>query len=303
MAAVKDIIRIAEKFLGTTEHPANSNKTQFGLFDPPDGEPWCAKFVSFVLHEAGIDGFKHKFTPSGADLFKAAGRWTNVRGRRGDFAFFDFPGDSLFRISHVGIVTAREGSTYHTIEGNTSPPGGGSDRDGGGVFRRVRDDSLIVGFGRPPTSGGKGSSRVLKQGDIGRRVLEWQRDLNLAADAGLDDDGEFGELTHKATVKWQRSQGLPPNGKVGAKSLRRMAAVLGTLEPTQTIKRPVTLVIGDESEAVRKVQRRLAKRGFDLQGLGIFGPKTFAAVMEFQRREGLEPTGAVTPRTWRKLGL
>ncbi len=304
MASADDIIRTAEKFLGTTEHPRNSNKTEFGLFMPPDGEPWCAKFVSFVLDKVGISGFKHAFTPSGADLFKAAGRWTTGPGQRGDLAFFDFPGDNLFRISHVGFVTSRDGDKYHTIEGNTSPPGGGSDRDGGGVFRRVRDDSLIVGFGRPPTGkGGKAESGILKEGDTGPRVAQWQRDLNLAARAGLDDDGEFGALTRKATKRWQRSEELKDDGEVGPISLKRMARVLGKHKPQQTIKRARTLHEGDEGPAVKRVQRRLARRGFELQGLGIFGPNTVAAVRQFQRAEGLQVTGEVNPRTWRRLGL
>jgi hypothetical protein len=302
MRSVEDILTIAEKFLGTTEHPSMSNKTEFGEWFPIDGEPWCAKFVSFVLDQAGITAYKHKFTPSGADLFKAEGRWTEGPGKRGDVAFFDFPGDSLFRISHVGFVTRREGDVYHTIEGNTSPPGGGSDRDGGGVFRRERHESLIVGFGRP-ASRGSGTSRILREGSMGRRVVEWQRDLNLAGKFGLDDDGEFGPLTREATEKWQRSQGLKPTGQVGKKVLRAMAEVLGKHKPKQTIKRPTTLRQGDEGQAVRRVQRRLAKRGFDLQGLGIFGPKTVAAVMEFQRTERLTPSGEVDPKTWRRLGL
>jgi surface antigen len=81
----------------------------------------------------------------------------------GYIVFFDFPGDSLNRISHVGIVIKNNGDgTINVIEGNTSPDKTGDQRNGGEVCLKRRaytakngskiKKSLpvyIVGFGKP----------------------------------------------------------------------------------------------------------------------------------------------------------
>jgi peptidoglycan hydrolase-like protein with peptidoglycan-binding domain len=51
----------------------------------------------------------------------------------------------------------------------------------------------------------------------GRAVAAWQRQLmNDGHDLSpWNDDGDFGSMTHNATVSWQRSRGLPATGVVG----------------------------------------------------------------------------------------
>ena len=79
-----------------------------------------------------------------------AGRWVGKNGGRpGEFVFFNFP-DNVDRIQHVGwfdesIDTRR----FRSIEGNTSRDNNGSQSQGGGVWRRTRNRSYVVGFGRP----------------------------------------------------------------------------------------------------------------------------------------------------------
>jgi peptidoglycan hydrolase-like protein with peptidoglycan-binding domain len=59
---------------------------------------------------------------------------------------------------------------------------------------------------------------------------------------------------------------------------------------------------GVHGEIVRKLQRRLKAAGFDPKGIdGGYGDNTRKAVRAFQRRNGLQPTGEVTVRTWRRL--
>lgn len=81
----------------------------------------------------------------------------------GDIVFFDFPGDGVDRISHVGIVVKDNGDgTVTCIEGNTAPDKKGDQRNGGEVCRKVRAYKkkngsklrrsqvvAIVGFGKP----------------------------------------------------------------------------------------------------------------------------------------------------------
>lgn len=58
---------------------------------------------------------------------------------------------------------------------------------------------------------------------------------------------------------------------------------------------------GDKGEAVKRLQSRLNEWGFTLDADGDFGPKTLAAVKEFQRLTGLDADGIVGPLTWAKL--
>jgi putative chitinase len=64
------------------------------------------------------------------------------------------------------------------------------------------------------------------------------------------------------------------------------------------------LTIGSSSPDVRALQEALRGRGFNPGAIdGSFGPGTEAAVMAFQRSEGLLVDGAVGPRTATALGL
>lgn len=151
MTTTNDVVAQAERWLGTTEQPTGSNKVPgitdwYGLVGP-----WCAMAVSRWFFDAGLPvpastskGFA--YTPSGAAWFNRQGRWKTRDPQRGDVVFFDFPGDGVNRISHVGIVTAvNADGSVNTIEGNTDERGG---RTGGKVMRKTRSVG-IVGYGVP----------------------------------------------------------------------------------------------------------------------------------------------------------
>lgn len=85
---------------------------------------WCACFVSWCANECGYieAGAVPKFAAcsAGVQWFKSAGLWHD-RGyepQPSDIVFFDWGGDG--GADHVGIVESCDGSTVHTIEGNTS---------------------------------------------------------------------------------------------------------------------------------------------------------------------------------------
>ena len=100
--------------------------------------------------------------------------------------FFDFPGDSLHRISHVALVEAVNGDgSITTIEGNTSSGQRGSQRDGDGVWRRTRRTG-IVGYGYPAYGSGPGRNRG---GDQVRRTQ---------AAVHVPVDGDWGPETDRA---------------------------------------------------------------------------------------------------------
>lgn len=59
-----------------------------------------------------------------------------------------------------------------------------------------------------------------------------------------------------------------------------------------------------DSATVREVQQTLNQRGFSRLGVdGMMGPRTQAAVREFQRSQRLEPTGQLNRQTLIALGL
>ncbi|MGQ9779661.1 MAG: L,D-transpeptidase family protein [Bacillota bacterium] len=69
-------------------------------------------------------------------------------------------------------------------------------------------------------------------------------------------------------------------------------------EPPLRLKKPFL-----RGPDVKGLQKYLAGLGFSPGPYdGIYGPKTAAAVREFQRRHGLKPDGIVHPSTWVALG-
>jgi peptidoglycan hydrolase-like protein with peptidoglycan-binding domain len=58
---------------------------------------------------------------------------------------------------------------------------------------------------------------------------------------------------------------------------------------------------GDQDHPVRTLQDLLRARGHTVTVDGIFGPRTDAAVRDFQRQKGLTVDGIVGPNTWSAL--
>lgn len=143
------ILARARSQLGIHENPFGSNRTLYSRWYGLIG-PWCAMFVSWCFFQEGLPlpastakGFA--YTPSGAAWFRRNGRWTR-RPQVGAVIFFDFPGDGVDRISHVGIVErVNADGTPTCLEGNTNAPGG---RTGGQVMRHRRVVG-VVGYGLP----------------------------------------------------------------------------------------------------------------------------------------------------------
>jgi hypothetical protein len=306
------VLDIARDQIGVKETPANSNVCKFSKWYPMAGSPWCAMFVSWVLDRAGIEGYKHAYTPSGAALFQQQRRWFSANPKPGDIVYFDFP-DSLPRIQHVGFVEKVNGDgSIVAIEGNTSAGASGSQDNGGGVFRRTRPRSLIVGFGRPPyKQGGKvdhpegrlGRRDYLERGDRGADVRMWQRQLNAVMEADLDVDGEFGAKTLAATKAFQKEHGLEVDGQAGPKSLAKMEKEFHRIKQEDRGK-PPTLELHDSGRWVKEAQAALIEHGFALEPNGAdgeFGRVTASALRKFKKKSGLAATAVVGPRVWKLL--
>jgi peptidoglycan hydrolase-like protein with peptidoglycan-binding domain len=57
------------------------------------------------------------------------------------------------------------------------------------------------------------------------------------------------------------------------------------------------------SDEIREVQQVLIQRGFSVEVDGRLGPRTQQALIQFQRREGLQATGRIDSRTITSLGV
>jgi peptidoglycan hydrolase-like protein with peptidoglycan-binding domain len=138
---------------------------------------------------------------------------------------------------------------------------------------------------------------LVRQGDKGHPVPTLQYLLRFHHHQ-VAVDGDFGPLTDAAVRDFQRKHNLGVDGIVGPLTWKALA---------------VTTRRGDEGEQVRAVQEEFHYRsgndapGSGLEVDGIFGPKTEAAVREWQQflRSADEPTmavdGIVGPMTWQSL--
>ena len=149
MATAQHLLDVARSQLGVHEDPPKSNSTPYGRWYGMDGQAWCAMFASWCLAQVGVHDWKHAYTPTGYQMFRNAGRLHFKGAQPGDLVYFDFPGDAVHRISHVGFVeSVNPDGTVNTIEGNTNAAGS---RTGGNVLRHRRDPIVhgIRGYGRP----------------------------------------------------------------------------------------------------------------------------------------------------------
>ena len=148
----EDILAIARTQLGYQESTSNfivredgsiQGYTRYGDWYGVPHEEWCAMFVSFCLHYAGISRGDYPWD-AGCENFrdnlKYRGGYADAEDyepQPGDLIFFNW--DSEGDADHIGIVESVSGGAVNTIEGNSG--------------RQVRrksyalSDSQIMGYG------------------------------------------------------------------------------------------------------------------------------------------------------------
>lgn len=161
MSSAKNVLYCARQWIGYSRWDDPEPGTVFGRWyaklvgDSYFGEsgiPYCAMFVSYCLNWAGIEaaGLPGAYVPWILSANSDAGRLVaNEDAQPGDLVMFDWQGDGV--ADHIGIVEENHADEgwMQTIEGNTSPGSGGSQSNGGGVYRRARSYSSIIGVARP----------------------------------------------------------------------------------------------------------------------------------------------------------
>jgi peptidoglycan hydrolase-like protein with peptidoglycan-binding domain len=139
---------------------------------------------------------------------------------------------------------------------------------------------------------------ILRQGSKGSAVAELQQLLQSKGFYSGKIDGDFGAGTTNAVLKFQKENGLVPDGIFGSSSWAKLRVVV---IPTSAQGLP-TLLPGSKGAAVSQAQQLLKDKGY-YQGRidGDFGVGTRDAIAAFQRANGLTIDGKVGEQTWKKL--
>jgi surface antigen len=147
------VLTVAASQIGTREDAQGRQK--YGAAYGMDGVAWCAEFQWWTFREAGASPLipKTAYTPTMASWYQQKGR-ADRTPRVGSLVFYNWPGDGVERIQHVGIVEAiNPDGTITTIEGNTTSGVAGNQSAGGGVWRRRRATGPVVIYGHPAYDG------------------------------------------------------------------------------------------------------------------------------------------------------
>ncbi len=146
-------------------------------------------------------------------------------------------------------------------------------------------------------------------GARGDTVKELQRALmstGIVLRGGAD--GVFGNATKGALISFQTTNGTAPTGVLTAKEATTLG-LGGAPAPSSATPQGVSSpagypVYGERGARVTALQRSLIAAGITFAGGadGVFGAATAGAIIEFQRRSGLTPTGKVDKATAGLLG-
>ncbi len=182
----------------------------------------------------------------------------------------------------------------NTGGGSTGGNTGGSTGGGSGSGHRVSTSAPAAPAKLPTLLLGSRSSDV--------KTL--QEMLNAKGYNAGSVDGIFGRNTRAAVIAFQNANGLAADGIVGKLTWAKLYDTTAALPSASTATGTQPMVYrGSRGDAVRRLQELLNKKGFDCGAVdGIFGSKTYAAVMAFQKANGLSADGIAGPLTWGKLG-
>lgn len=187
-----------------------------------------------------------------------------------------------------------------------------------GVVNAADSVDVKVEFDKDPTpptpsrpSGGGSYTVVTKDmplvytGSRGEDVKTLQAQLNALGYNCGDVDGIFGAKTYNAVVKFQKDRGLAVDGIVGKNTWAALGVTGTTVVETQTTAITSSMPLlrrGSTGEAVKTLQTRLNALGYDCGTVdGIFGIKTYNAVVSFQTARALAVDGIVGVNTWGAL--
>ena len=157
---------------------------------------------------------------------------------------------------------------------------------------------------------------ILRKGDTGDPVRVMQYYLAVIGNfyetvPPIQVTGTFDQATEDAVIAFQKTYGLNPDGIVGRETWNDMyRAYRGIVESNEFIAggQPLfsgtVLSLGSTGDDVRQVQRYLTALSEVFPEVpavpetGLYGPQTQNAVIQFQNRFNITPSGVVGPITW-----
>lgn len=214
MVYAKQVLRIADGEIGYREKSVNNTKyaDEVRQLNWAQNQPWCHTWISwlFMKVEAPEIAPVTASCAAGVQWFKKQNRF-NQTPKVGSIVYYGKGGGT-----HVEIVEKVYADHIVTIGGNTAGSLEGRYYNGDGVYRKSvpRDSSRIYGYGHPDYDVEKPTPRLLRKGMKGNDVKTWQKTLN-GLGYELEEDGEFGTLTHTATRDFQRKNDIEDDGIVG----------------------------------------------------------------------------------------
>ncbi|TDD90765.1 peptidoglycan-binding protein [Actinomadura rubrisoli] len=232
MGTAAQMLDQARKSIGMTGRPNTITREYAGRHgDDFLRASWCDMAVTYWARHSGnaaavLLGGDRAYTVWHASDFQRAGRWrvgtvAEVNAAKpGDIVFFDWgASDSIGAIDHVGVIErVLGGGRVQTIEGNTSDA----------CRRRVRDASVIAGYGRPAYSGGPTASTwmedlmkdlpLVRKGSTGEHVETVQGLLLARSHLEVRITGTYDAKTEAAVRAVQKWGGTTADGQVGPKT-------------------------------------------------------------------------------------
>ena len=241
MTKINAIIWAARTFLGTSEGSTahkeiirryNSAKNS-SAYTMTVNDPWCAAFIVAVFEMCGFSNLIPCYASCEQMIsaFKKWGRFVTSKSyspKEGDIVFYNWDSDK--KSDHVGLVTKNSFGTMTVIEGNYKNSVG---------YRTISvGNSSIVGYGTPAYESESGTNSTvsyfkllgkydagcvqkfpcISKGSKGTYVKILQLLLRVHQGSNLDIDGDFGNKTELALIKWQRSMSLDDDGVCGVES-------------------------------------------------------------------------------------
>ena len=181
------------------------------------------------------------------------------------------------------VFTPTDSTNYESISGSIKLWNKSTSSGGGSYYAPVVPDMPMVYWGC-----------------TGDAVKTLQDKLNALGYNSGSVDGIFGAKTYAAVTAFQKANSLGVDGIVGKLTWAKL------YDATPVNVTPVTtqpmLRTGSRGDAVRKLQELLNAKGYTCGSVdGIFGSKTYAAVLAFQKANGLAADGIVGSLTWGKL--
>lgn len=155
-------------------------------------------------------------------------------------------------------------------------------------------------------SSSSGLTRTLRRGYTGDDVIAVQERLKELGYYTGSIDGVYGSGSIAAATAFQKNNGLKVDGLTGQSTYAALfsssAVAAGSSSSSGSSSSGssstyVKLQSGDKGTEVKKLQQALKDLGYDVSADGTYGPITVAAVIAFQKLNGLDDDGIAGAKT------